>query len=123
MTFFIARDLARDAHVFERGHVDHVASGQRDVRSDARAFLAQRFLRDLHDDLLPFLEQVADQRLRRTADGAVAVAAAFGTLTTTNAAGFVIAGRTVGRGTISHGTVSSRTPIRTPSPAGTPHAA
>ena len=29
--FFIARDFARNAHVLERRHVDHVAAGQRDV--------------------------------------------------------------------------------------------
>ncbi len=54
--FFVAGDLARDAHVFERRHVDHVAAGQRDVRSDARAFLAQRLLGDLNDDLLAFFQ-------------------------------------------------------------------
>ncbi len=39
-TLLVAGDLARHAHVFQRGHVDHVAAGQRDVRGDARAFLA-----------------------------------------------------------------------------------
>ena len=60
---FVAGDLARDAHVFERRHVDHVAAGQRDVRGDARALLAQRLLGDLNDDLLAFFEQVADRGL------------------------------------------------------------
>ena len=57
---FVAGDLARHAHVLERGHVDHVASRQGDVRSDARALLAQRLLGDLNDDLLAFLQQVGD---------------------------------------------------------------
>ncbi len=61
---FVARDLARHAHVFERRHVDHVAPRQRDVRSDARALLPQRLLGDLNDDLLAFLEQIGDGGLR-----------------------------------------------------------
>ena len=61
--FFIAGDLARNAHVFERRHVHHVAPRQRDVRSDARALLPQRLLGDLDDDLLAFLEQIGDGRL------------------------------------------------------------
>ena len=56
------RDFARHAHVFERRHVDHVASRQRDVRGDARALLAQRLLGDLNDDLLAFLQQIGDGR-------------------------------------------------------------
>ena len=63
---FVAGDLARDAHVLERRHVDHVAAGQRDVRSDARALLAERLLGDLDDDLLAFLQQVGDGRQRRS---------------------------------------------------------
>ena len=57
---FVARDLARDAHVFERRHVDHVAARQRDVRGDARALLAERLLGDLNDDFLAFLQQIGD---------------------------------------------------------------
>ena len=34
------------------------------MTGDARAFLADWLLRDLHQNLLPFLEQVADQRHR-----------------------------------------------------------
>ena len=59
---FVAGDLARDADVFERRHVDHEAAGQGDVRSDARALLAQRLLGDLNDDLLAFFQQVGDGR-------------------------------------------------------------
>src|SRR5579863_1487088 len=59
----IACNFAGDSHVLERGHVDHIAAGERDVRSDARALLPQWLLGDLDDDLLPFLEQIADGRL------------------------------------------------------------
>ena len=38
-TFLVARDLARNAHMLDRRHVDHVAAGQGDVRGDARALL------------------------------------------------------------------------------------
>ena len=65
LALFVARDLARHAHVLQRRHVDHVAARQRDVRSDARAFLAQRLLGDLDDDLLAFFQQIADRDLTR----------------------------------------------------------
>src|ERR1019366_6678030 len=61
---FVARNLARDADVVHRRHVHQEAAGQGDVRGDARALLPQRLLGDLHDDLLPFLEQIADGRQR-----------------------------------------------------------
>ncbi len=47
-----------------RRHVHQEAAGQRDVRSDARALLPERLLGNLDDDLLPFLQQVADGCLR-----------------------------------------------------------
>ncbi len=65
--FFVAGDLARNAHMFQRRHVDHVAARQRDMGSDARALLAQRLLGDLDDDLLAFLEQLGDGRQRALA--------------------------------------------------------
>ncbi len=63
-TFVVARDLARDADVIDGRHVHQEAAGQRDVRSDARAFLTQRLLGDLDDDFLAFFQQVADRRQR-----------------------------------------------------------
>src|ERR1019366_2460249 len=93
-SLFVARNLARNTDVVHRGHVHQEAARQRDVRSDARTLLPQRLLGDLHDDFLPFLEQIADGRqwdlvaarvrpaLRpafRTAFGP-AVGTAFGTL-------------------------------------------
>src|SRR6185437_1854630 len=56
----IGSHFAGDAHVIERGHVHHVAPREGDMRRDARAFLAQRLLRDLDDDLLAFLQQLGD---------------------------------------------------------------
>ena len=58
-------DLARDADVVDGRHVDQEAAGQRDVRGDARALLAQRLLGDLNDDLLAFLQQIGDGRRAR----------------------------------------------------------
>ena len=58
LPLFIRGNLARDADVFHRRHVNHKPSGQSDVRCDARALLSKWFLRDLDDDLLAFLQQV-----------------------------------------------------------------
>src|ERR1700687_839219 len=48
-----------------RRHVDQEPPGQRDVAGDARTFLANGLLGDLHQNFLAFLKQVADQRDRR----------------------------------------------------------
>src|SRR5439155_26660362 len=63
--FLIGPDLARHADVIDVRHVDHVTSGQRNVRCDARALLPQWLLGDLDYDLLSFTQQVGDRRLRR----------------------------------------------------------
>ncbi len=62
LPFFFGSNLARHAGVIHRRHVDQEATGQRDVAGDASALLADRFFGDLHQDFLPFLEQVGDQR-------------------------------------------------------------
>src|SRR5580693_6109151 len=67
--------------MFHRGHVDHKAAGQRDVRSNAGAFLAQRLFGDLNDDLLALFEQVGNGGQRKTlALGALGAFAASGAL-------------------------------------------
>ena len=76
---FVAGDLARDAHVLHRRHVDHVAAGQGDVRRDARALLAERLLGDLDDDLLALFQQFGDRRQRR-AFAALGAACATGSV-------------------------------------------
>src|SRR5206468_1798268 len=58
--FVIARNFARHADVVHGRHVDQEAARQGDVRRDARTLLSQWLLGDLNDDLLPFLQQVAD---------------------------------------------------------------
>ena len=58
---FVGSDLARDASVIHRRHVDEEASRQRDVAGDARALLADRLFGDLHQNFLTFLQQVGDQ--------------------------------------------------------------
>src|SRR5208283_3725727 len=62
LAFFIGRDLARNSGMVHGRHVHEKAPGQRDVASDARAFLADRLLGDLHQNFLAFFEQVADLR-------------------------------------------------------------
>ena len=62
LALFLRSDFARDSGVIHRRHVDQEAAGQRDVAGDARAFLADRFLGNLYQNFLPFLEQIADLR-------------------------------------------------------------
>ena len=76
--FFVARDFAGDARVFHGGHVNDVASRKSDMRSDARALLAQRLLRDLNDNFLAFLQKFADGG-HRGAFRPTAAAGLFGT--------------------------------------------
>ena len=50
----------RHADALAGGRVDHVAPGDRQLHRQARALRLQGVLDDLHDDLLPGLEQVGD---------------------------------------------------------------
>ncbi len=77
LAFFVGRNLAGDADVLDRRHVDDEPSGQSDVRGDARAFLPEGFFGDLNDDLLTLFEQVGDGGQRRAVR--VPVVRAFGT--------------------------------------------
>src|ERR1039458_4650524 len=58
--FGVGLDFARDAGVVDRGHEDQEAAGERDVRGDAGALLGDGLLGDLDQNLLPGLEQIAD---------------------------------------------------------------
>ena len=58
--FLAARDFPRNADVVNRRHEHQKTPGQRYVRGQPRAFSAERFLGDLHEDLLPFFQQVLD---------------------------------------------------------------
>ena len=49
--------------MFDGRHVDQKSSRQCDVRSDARAFLGDRFFCDLDQYLLTFAQQVGNRRL------------------------------------------------------------
>ena len=62
LALFFGSNLARNAGVIHRRHVDQEAARQRDVAGDARAFLADRLLGNLDQDFLAFLQQVADGR-------------------------------------------------------------
>src|SRR5262249_629718 len=70
LALFVSADLARDADVVDRRHVDYVTARQRHVRGDAGAFLADRLFGDLDDDLLPFAQKVGDHRARKAVYGA-----------------------------------------------------
>src|SRR6266404_40843 len=54
-------NLTRDADVVHRRHVDDEPSGQRDVRRNARAFFGNRLFGNLNENLLPFVQQLADR--------------------------------------------------------------
>ena len=59
-TLAVGLDLAGDAGVIDGGHEDEEATGEGDVRGDARTLLGDRLLGDLDEELLPGLEQIAD---------------------------------------------------------------
>ncbi len=63
LALFVGVDLARDADMIDRRHVDQEAARQRDVAGDARALLADGLLGNLDQDFLAFLQQIGDQRL------------------------------------------------------------
>ena len=62
LTLFVRRDLAAHANMRDRGHEHEESPGQRDVAGDARALLRDRFLRDLNENFLAGLQQIADDR-------------------------------------------------------------
>src|SRR6185369_7552804 len=55
--------LARNADVFDRRHVNQKPARQRDVRRNARAFFSDWLFRDLDQNLLAFAQEVGDRRL------------------------------------------------------------
>ena len=59
-SFGIRINFAGNAQVFDRRHVNKIATGQSDVRSYAGAFLSDGFFRNLDQNLLTFFEQIAD---------------------------------------------------------------
>src|SRR6185369_11224449 len=62
LAFFLRADLPRVAVVIHGRHVDQIAAGQRDMASDARALLADGLLRNLHQNLLAFFQEITDLR-------------------------------------------------------------
>src|ERR1017187_1913681 len=60
LALFVGGNLAADADVRDSGHENQKASGQRDVRGDARALLGDWLLGNLDQDLLARLQQIAD---------------------------------------------------------------
>ena len=62
---FLSRvDLAGHAHVVDRGHEDQEPPGHRRVGGEPRPLGAERLLGHLDDDLLAFLQEFFDLRLR-----------------------------------------------------------
>src|SRR5581483_3755434 len=68
LALFVAGNLARDADVIHRRHINQKASRQRDVAGDAGALFADGLLCDLDEDFLPFFQQVGDFRSRSALD-------------------------------------------------------
>src|SRR5262249_49469477 len=66
LALIVGADLARNADVFDRRHIDDVTAGQRHVRSDAGAFLADRLFGDLDDDLLALPQKSGDHGARKS---------------------------------------------------------
>ena len=90
LAFFFRSNLARNAGVVHRRHVDEETSGERDVTGDTRALFADRLLGNLHQDFLTFFQEIAD--LRNLLIVAAAEAAWAATTTSTLAAAAVEAG-------------------------------
>ena len=63
VSFAVGFDLARDPHMFDGGHVDQKTTRQRDVRSDAGAFLGNRFFGNLDKNFLSFIKQIRNRWL------------------------------------------------------------
>src|SRR5262249_46863855 len=76
-TVFRTGDFARNADVVNRWHINEEAARQCDMASDASAFLAEGFLRDLHDDFLVGLQHFRNElwTARRTIMSAETLAA------------------------------------------------
>src|SRR5215813_7513740 len=76
-TVFRTGDFARNADVVNRRHINEEAARQCDMASDASAFLAEGFLRDLHDDFLAGLQHFRNElwTARRTTMSAETLAA------------------------------------------------
>ena len=64
VALFTRLDFAGDADVVHRRHEHQKPAGERSVRRQPRALGAQRLLGDLDDDVLAFLDQLFDFRLR-----------------------------------------------------------
>ena len=86
LALFFRIDLARHTDVIHRRHVHQEPPRQRDMAGNARPFLGDRLFSNLDEDLLPFFQQVGNQRLRAMRVGAQIVAA---TTTTALAAAIV----------------------------------
>ena len=75
-----------------RGHVDQEPPGQRDVTSNARSFLADRFFGDLDQNFLAFFEQITDQWNRRILTAPETASAATAALAVARTTLAIIAG-------------------------------
>ncbi len=67
--------------MFDCRHVNQKTSRQRDVRRDARAFLRNRFLRDLNEYFLAFTQKIGDGWLMSLASRLVAMTALIALIT------------------------------------------
>ncbi len=68
-------DFTGHANVIDGRHIHKEAPGQRDVAGDARAFLAERLLGDLDDDVLAGLQHLGNQLRTARRSGVTALMA------------------------------------------------
>jgi hypothetical protein len=62
LALLVGGDLTRHADMVHRRHEDQEAARERDVAGDARTLLGNRLLGNLHQDFLPLLQQLTDDR-------------------------------------------------------------
>ena len=62
LALFVGCNLAAHAHVRDRRHEDKEPPRQSNVAGDARALLGDRLLGNLHQDFLPRLQQIGNDR-------------------------------------------------------------
>src|SRR6266852_6196877 len=72
---FGGRDFARYTDVVDGRHIHKEAPGQRDVAGDTRAFLAERLLGDLDDNVLAGLQHLRNKLRTARRSGVTAVMA------------------------------------------------
>src|SRR5438552_10934630 len=59
--FVVGIDLPRHAKMLDRWHINQIATRESDMRSYARSLLGDRLFCDLHQNLLTFMQELANR--------------------------------------------------------------